>query len=421
MPAPSKLPNIIKLIVTPNAQHVVAVTDDKSIHVFEAPEGRLAHISSRCMPKRPCAIQITPDNETILAADKFGDVYGLPLIPATIDDVPSELAQQDAASQIPFKPAASTATVHSQRNLQALAAQMNQKNFTPRKGPAKFEHKLLLGHVSMLTDVKFLTREVDGRQRGYIVTADRDEHIRISRGPPQTHIIEGYCLGHTDFVNKICQVGNSAILVSGGGDDWLGVWNWHTFELVQKLDLKSMVMGIPGKHTQTPDFKLAVAGIWCTEVPTGDAASESVIIVTCERVHALFLISRTALQASGGDAPSSPPSSKTAIELPGYPIDITVEANSILVSLDVRGADEPRLMMVSVGTEDDASNPAGPALRVRLWEGENDKFGMRTLNQYVPVGLEVTDKEVDDLVYNVANLRKRGPQDPQQGAEGEEE
>lgn len=54
-----------------------------------------------------------------------------------------------------------------------------------------FEHKLLLGHVSMLTDIALVV--LNGRN--YIITADRDEHIRISRGIPQSHIIEGFCLG----------------------------------------------------------------------------------------------------------------------------------------------------------------------------------------------------------------------------------
>jgi len=49
--------------------------------------------------------------------------------------------------------------------------------------------QLVLGHTSLLTS---FTLSEDER---YIITADRDEHIRIS-WYPQSYCIEGYCLGH---------------------------------------------------------------------------------------------------------------------------------------------------------------------------------------------------------------------------------
>jgi tRNA (guanine-N(7)-)-methyltransferase subunit TRM82 len=49
--------------------------------------------------------------------------------------------------------------------------------------------KLILGHVSVLTTF-LLSQEED-----YIITADRDEHIRVS-WYPQGFVIEMYCLGH---------------------------------------------------------------------------------------------------------------------------------------------------------------------------------------------------------------------------------
>ena len=71
--------NIIKLLVSHDHGHLVTVTDDKLIRVFSVKAGGvLDELSQRCMPKRPCAIQISPDNTTIICGDKFGDVYSLP-------------------------------------------------------------------------------------------------------------------------------------------------------------------------------------------------------------------------------------------------------------------------------------------------------------------------------------------------------
>ncbi|EDU50550.1 tRNA (guanine-N7-)-methyltransferase subunit Trm82 [Pyrenophora tritici-repentis Pt-1C-BFP] len=108
----------------------------------------------------------------------------------------------------------------SERNRKTLEEQLKQKakGLAKSKEPMRFKHQLLLGHVSMLTDVVYA--KVNGRS--YIITADRDEHIRISRGLPQAHIIEGFCFGHEAFISKLCLT-PSGLLVSGGGDDHLYV------------------------------------------------------------------------------------------------------------------------------------------------------------------------------------------------------
>jgi len=93
----------------------------------------------------------------------------------------------------------------------------------------------------MLTDLACASVQSEqGKERNYILTADRDEHIRVSRGIPQTYIIEGFCLGHKSFVSKICIL-SSDLLVSGGGDDELYVWDWQYGRLLFKLDLRRAV------------------------------------------------------------------------------------------------------------------------------------------------------------------------------------
>jgi tRNA (guanine-N(7)-)-methyltransferase subunit TRM82 len=225
------------------------------------------------MSRRPSSITLTSDDSTILCADKFGDVYALPLL-ISPDDEQSEalLPANSEAEEKGFTPSASVLTVHSGRNRRTLEEQLRQK----AKGPAKtkeamtFRHDLLLGHVSMLTDLAFA--KVDNRS--YIITADRDEHIRISRGPPQAHIIEGFCFGHEEFVSKLC-VTRSGLLVSGGGDSHLFVWDWQQYRLLEKLPLRHTVIQYLKTCTEVDisldddaSLKLAVTGIW--EVPSSN-------------------------------------------------------------------------------------------------------------------------------------------------------
>jgi tRNA (guanine-N(7)-)-methyltransferase subunit TRM82 len=227
------------------------------------------------MARRPSAISIIPDDSTILCADKFGDVYALPLIPPPGDGRQGTISgeKDETVEEKPYVPAASLLTVHSGRNRKVLEEQLKQGNKGPKrpKETPSFKHELLLGHVSMLTDILYTT--VDGRS--YILTADRDEHIRVSRGPPQAHIIEGFCHGHEVFVSRLC-LARSGLLVSGGGDPYLFIWDWSNYRLLETLSIRDAVLHFmrsqPDTATSLPEdpenFKVAVSGIW--SVPCDD-------------------------------------------------------------------------------------------------------------------------------------------------------
>ena len=240
------------------------------------------------MPKRPCALALTNKDSTIIAADKFGDVYSLPLLFSDPEDQPTPSGAgtpRDDQAAKPFIPAANDLTVHSQRNRRALEHQKKQKNKAPEKSEPTFEHKLLLGHVSMLTDVA----AVDIQGRSYIITADRDEHIRISRGIPQSHIIEGFCLGHNEFISRLCiPEGRSNLLISGGGDNELFVWDWLSGQLLSKADLISLVVAMASgaeaeEENGTPgdEVKVAVSSISHIKL-SGKNASGDIILATSE-------------------------------------------------------------------------------------------------------------------------------------------
>tara|TARA_R110002060_G_scaffold25040_2_gene34123 strand:+ start:1433 stop:2161 length:729 start_codon:yes stop_codon:yes gene_type:complete len=241
------------------------------------------------MPKRPCSITITADSKTIISADKFGDVYSLPLIPspAISSNAPILASQtpEPSTAAKPFVPAANELTIHSQRNRKALENQKRQTNRPTEKAEPTFEHKLLLGHVSMLTDVALVA--VEGRD--YIVTADRDEHIRVSRGIPHAHIIEGFCLGHTEFITRLCFPGSRpGVLISGGGEDELYVWEWLAGRIVGKVDLKGHVDEVRKEldifkqsEGAAEAVKIVVSGIFAIQTTVGSGMRD-VVVVTCE-------------------------------------------------------------------------------------------------------------------------------------------
>ena len=206
------------------------------------------------MPKKPSAIVLSPDDSTILCADKFGDVYSMPLIGQSYGPKVLNGHHSDGTSgtshhkqkQKPFAPSATSLTVHTKKNRDALRQQQKIKQHKSEEKALNFDHKLLLGHVSLLTDVVFITLDSPpNKPQDYILTSDRDEHIRVSRGIPQAHIIEGYCLGHKEFITKLCVPPvYSNLLISGGGDEYLLLWDWRSGRILQQLDVQSLVVSL---------------------------------------------------------------------------------------------------------------------------------------------------------------------------------
>lgn len=61
----------------------------------------------------------------------------------------------------------------------------------------------------------------------YIVTADKDAKIRVSKFPA-SELIQAYCLGHTEFLNRILILRSEPrLLISGGADGTLRLWDWE--------------------------------------------------------------------------------------------------------------------------------------------------------------------------------------------------
>jgi len=111
--------------------------------------------------------------------------------------------------------------------------------------------ELVLGHLSMLLDVA-LTPD-----NKHILTADRDEKIRVSQFP-NGYNITNFCLGHADFVTSISLL-NSELLLSGSGDGTLRVWKFlegvqiASREVHQDVDVR-----ISRKHAENNDEEMDI-------------------------------------------------------------------------------------------------------------------------------------------------------------------
>ncbi|XP_062948553.1 tRNA (guanine-N(7)-)-methyltransferase non-catalytic subunit WDR4 [Cynocephalus volans] len=82
--------------------------------------------------------------------------------------------------------------------------------------------RLELGHLSMLLDVAV---SPDDR---FVLTADRDEKIRVSWATAPYNI-ESFCLGHTEFVSRIFVVpSHPELLLSSSGDCTLRLWEYRS-------------------------------------------------------------------------------------------------------------------------------------------------------------------------------------------------
>lgn len=197
---------------------------------------------SNSLSKRPCAATQIPSSNLLAVADKFGDVYVLPKhspqagADAQTQDAPELKIRSNA-------PAANHLTVHSQRNRRALREQRRRvavpadsgSNIKPHSPP---NSSPLLGHVSMLADVE----ATHAMGQNLLITADRDEHVRISSITNEVHRARSFCLGHLTFLCKVCFLSSKEDgLISGDGDAYLHVWKATAGRLLQSFDLQRIV------------------------------------------------------------------------------------------------------------------------------------------------------------------------------------
>jgi len=175
---------IRQVAISPDEKYAATISDDKSLHVFSLPSLEL--LSTRATTKKCSWITFAPTSDAIIVSDRTGDCYSYPL-------TPREIPKEDRPT-----------------------------NLTIVSDPSKnLEADLLLGHVSVLTQ-HLITP--DGKS---IISADRDEHIRISRYPV-SYVIERYLFGSQGFVSALhIPATKPEWLISGGGENDLRIWDWQ--------------------------------------------------------------------------------------------------------------------------------------------------------------------------------------------------
>ncbi|KAI0046502.1 WD40 repeat-like protein [Auriscalpium vulgare] len=179
--------------------HLATSGEDKKLKVWTVDGLKL--LSERELPKKPTQIAFTRDVQMLVVSDKFGDVFSYPVTPSSLPEPKSEDKND------------------------ALASHEN-----PSGG------NLILGHTSLLTSFEL------SHDEKYIITADRDEHIRVS-WYPQGYNIESYCMGHKKFVSAIHSPSFAPhILISGGGEPDLKVWDWHAGKRIHDIPVLDVVL-----------------------------------------------------------------------------------------------------------------------------------------------------------------------------------
>lgn len=189
--------------VSQDGKYAASISDDKRLRVYEIPTdddaAELKLLSTRLLIKKVSDVSFTPSSD-ILISDKVGDVYLYPLHPKpdTGKERPTPMALQSDPSLNP-------------------------------------DATFLLGHVSVVTS-HVLTPD-----QKFLITADRDEHIRVSHYP-KSYNIERFLFGSEDFVSALHLVPSSPdTLISGGGESVLRIWDWRKGTQVGQVDIEEAV------------------------------------------------------------------------------------------------------------------------------------------------------------------------------------
>ncbi|CDU24249.1 related to TRM82-subunit of a tRNA methyltransferase complex [Sporisorium scitamineum] len=182
---------------------------DQSIKGFEFGK----EIVIKLLPKRAAVLRWLPRNdstpsgsEELICIDRFGDIR-------------SFLVNQNDVRLLPSADASAA---------NKDGAEVNEQD--QMDSPTDASMQILLGHVSMITSLAFIPGAKPTSPPAYIITGDRDEHIRISRWGRKrlAYVIDRYLQGSEVFVGALAVLPDTdgkLRLVSSEGGRALRVWS----------------------------------------------------------------------------------------------------------------------------------------------------------------------------------------------------
>ncbi|XP_011471936.2 tRNA (guanine-N(7)-)-methyltransferase non-catalytic subunit WDR4 isoform X1 [Oryzias latipes] len=220
-------------VATSASGKLLALTDDTKRLVLFGCEPSWRCISTRWVVRRCTALTFSRAEDELLLADKSGDVYSFSVVEA----------QRDG--------------------------------------------ELKLGHLSMLLAVVI---SPDDR---FIITADRDEKIRVShrRSP---YNIQAFCLGHRQFVSALhIPAGRPDWLLSGSGDGTVKLWEFESGRQLQSWELQQDVSAAEQNQNQVHPAADQDAAV-CSVTSSPDAHH---VAILCERDSSRHLF---CLDSDGG-------------------------------------------------------------------------------------------------------------------------
>jgi len=171
---------------------------------------------SKPLVKKVTAVALTNDGSTVVGSDKFGDVC----------------------------------------------------SFSAARGADDEEPAFLCGHMSLVTCM-LLTPDNDR-----VITADRDEHIRVSHFP-DAYDIDMVCLGHKTFVTALLLHPTIAgVLISGDGNGELRAWRYAEGH-------ETSCVKVPTGESEDAAAKAAVLSL-------AACPKTGLVVVVCEGVATAF-------------------------------------------------------------------------------------------------------------------------------------
>ena len=348
--APPVYAYLRNLMLSSDSNRLFACADsDKSVLVFDIDlkntTNCLRLVKRQPFPKRLNAITTGENDTVIFVADKFGDVYSM--------DVTGDIVLE--------------------------------KDMKP-----------ILGHVSMLTGILFAK---DSKNSEFLITADRDEHIKISHYP-QTYVIDKWLFGHKEYIaSVVCPRWNPSLLLSAGGDDSVFLWNWETSKLLGKFKFSDSIQPyLTDDHLAPIRFQNEANDVIEFGVANVTALPDFPFVAFFVEATKLLFILKVDLEKSDGDVLSL----VQQIEFPYNIVSASAYNNSeFVVSLDNRSSgDKDFVRFIKLGkstsefvVDEDLSKSIDDVLTSNLKDDPR---------------VSVSDTRDVYPLYNTSTLRKHG-------------